>query len=167
MLVLGLDLGTKTGYAIGSNRISSEGTGLYGPLVGTWKLKEPTAKQKRARLPRRCDPRIDEFYDHLCSLTLPDLVVFEDVQFASTQCQAHLWASFRTVVWMAYGRGINVIIECVPVGTLKKFATGHGNATKGMMTAAYQALGFSTFGLDDNAIDAFFLWKWGIEKFNL
>jgi hypothetical protein len=157
--VLGLDLGTKTGYAMSLNdgRLS----------LGTWKLKTPTAKEKQARMNRRCDPRVGELFKLLCNLPEPRLVIFEDVQFASTTLQCQLWAGLRSSVWLAFGRNPAVIVECVPVGTLKKFATGHGGATKEMMEVAFKALGFSTIGLDDNAIDAYFLLRWGTEKFKL
>lgn len=138
--------------------------------MGTIKLateKELKIARKN-RMDRRCDPRILNFQKWLSERAgLFDIVLWEDVMFASTTLQCQLWSSFRTCIWLVFGGRYDVILDCVPVGTLKKFATGHGNATKGMMAAAYQALGFSTFGLDDNAIDAFFLWKWGIEKFNL
>jgi hypothetical protein len=51
-----------------------------------------------------------------------------------------------------------VKITAVPVATLKKFAAGHGAATKEMMAAALEKIiGDKVAGLDDNAIDAYHL----------
>jgi len=65
------------------------------------------------------------------------------------------------------------IVECVPVGTLKKFATGHGGATKAMMVKALvksdtrffavdnpECAFYNTQVINDDAVDAVWLWKW-------
>ena len=49
----------------------------------------------------------------------------------------------------------------VPVGTLKKHATGKGNADKAAMIAAMQAKGFHP--ADDNEADALALLLWAME----
>jgi len=130
--------------------------------VGTLKLataKEVTQWGKE-RLTRTCDPRMDRLWDFLHSMPTPDIVVFEDVEFSSYTKQTQLWASFRSVVWLRYGHGRGVLLECVPVSTLKKFATGAGNANKNGMERAATRLGINVDGLDDNAIDALHLWRW-------
>ena len=162
MNILALDLGTSTGYAYGHND----------PIAGTELLA--TDKEIRAwgeqRLSRRCDPRIARLYswcvNWVRSSDAPSLVVFEDVQFASYTLQVQLWASLRAAVWCAFSP-VNVIFECVPVGTLKLFATGHGRATKEAMAAALyrEHPEMRKKGYDDNAVDAIFLWKWA--KHNL
>jgi crossover junction endodeoxyribonuclease RuvC len=50
----------------------------------------------------------------------------------------------------------------VPVGTIKKHATGKGNAGKPDMIAAMQALGFPV--TDDNVADALALLHWAMEQ---
>ena len=153
--ILALDLGTKTGVARN-----------YGPspLETTWELsteKEVTAWGKQ-RLTRRCDPRIGRLYQRLIDRRLgePDLIVFEDVEFSTYTKQTQLWASFRTVVWLAsVVRG--AVIECVPVTTLKKFATGSGAADKAAMKRAmFTQFPCTSRALDDNAIDARWILKW-------
>jgi Holliday junction resolvasome RuvABC endonuclease subunit len=153
--ILALDLGTKTGVARN-----------YGPLPceTTWNLAtaaEVTAWGKQ-RLTRRCDPRVRRLYQLLIDFKYrePDLIVFEDVEFSTYTKQTQLWASFRTVVWLA-ARVLDAEIECVPVTTLKKFATGSGAADK----AAMKRVMFTQFPvtsrvLDDNAIDALWVLKW-------
>ena len=49
----------------------------------------------------------------------------------------------------------------VPVGTIKKFATGRGNAGKDEMIAAMRALGHAV--TDDNEADALAILHWAID----
>ena len=49
----------------------------------------------------------------------------------------------------------------VPVGTIKRFATGKGNAGKDAVVAAVRARGFSP--ADDNEADAIAILLWAIE----
>jgi Holliday junction resolvasome RuvABC endonuclease subunit len=49
----------------------------------------------------------------------------------------------------------------VPVGTIKKHATGKGNANKAAMIAATKAKGFNP--ADDNEADAIAILLWAIE----
>lgn len=156
MIILALDLGTKTGYCYGDRATALD--------VGTLTLattKEITGFRK-ARADRRCDPRIGRLWTELRARFDPDLVVFEDVEFSSYTKQTQLWSSLRSVVWLVFPKAQ---YECVPVGTLKKFATGAGNATKEMMMKAFYRpripVMFSRRGpLDDNGIDAAWIWLW-------
>jgi len=159
MKILALDLGTTTGYAMDDNGKRS--------LAGSWPLatsKEVTAWGK-TRLTRRQDPRPMRLFSKMTQLSedtaLPDIIVFEDVEFSTYTLQTQLWAALRTAVWFwAHFRDIRHI-DCVGVTTLKKFATGHGGATKDMMLSALKKRwpGRET-GCDDNAVDAIFLLEW-------
>lgn len=161
MKILTLDLGTKTGYAHNMKGAAE---------MGTWLLA--TSKEVREwgknRMRRRGDGRVfrlalnlREYVRDRPPLSQPDLVVFEDVQFSSSTYQTQLWASLRAAVWLTCEQH-STIIECVPTGVLKRFATGHGGATKEMMLAAAErAEGAAKFdGLDDNAVDAYWVLKW-------
>lgn len=154
MNILALDLATKTGWA----------TNFGGKIeAGTWTLatdKEISAWGKQ-RVTRRKDPRVQRLVtnlDRYCGDI--DCVVFEDVQFASYTAQVQLWASLRSVVWLFCGG--TVLTECVPVGTLKVFASGHGAATKEMMSAALKRKHPEIWSplWDDNAVDAVWLLLW-------
>jgi hypothetical protein len=104
-------------------------------------------------------------HSYLRALPTPDLVVFEDVQFSTYTKQAQLWPSWRTVVWLTFsGRSI---IDCVPVATLKLFATGYGQADKALMEKKLKALHpeIPCDNLGDDAIDAIWIWLWA--KHNL
>jgi hypothetical protein len=172
--ILSLDLATNTGWAHNCE------TNLK---LGTWSLS--TASEVRQwnkdRLCRRNDPRVARLFNWLSPFRgQTDAVVFEDVQFQSYTQQCQLWSSLRAAVWLAFEG--SAIIECVPVMTLKKFATGHGVATKGMMMAAAARDSKNRFAvgpvgrtgeieflidrvtnahLDDNAADAYHLYRWG------
>jgi len=159
MNVLALDLGSTTGFAF---------TQIGGPIpqIGskTWATTKELRDQKTRRMDRRGDIRVVRFFDWLTNLHAVakfDTVIFEDVQFSSSTAQTQLWSSFRTTVWLAFPK---TLIETVPVGTLKKFATGSGSADKPAMLAALvrRAPELITLGVtpDDNAVDATWLWLW-------
>lgn len=169
MKVLALDLATSTGYAYDD---------VLGRLhCGTWLLatdKELKAASKK-RLNRRCDIRIQKLFHLIKNLNRAnhfDVIVFEDVQFSRYTLSCQLWSSLRAAAWLA--PLYNPIFEAVPVATLKKFATGHGGATKEMMVSNLIQRDFRFFSvdnptqarygdqvIDDNAVDAVWLWRWG------
>lgn len=165
MTGIALDLGTKTGYAM------TYGTGL---TAGTWTLASSKflAMESKLRMDRRLDIRVPNLYSALVNThrTNPlDWVFFEDVQFSSTTKQTQLWASFRATVWL-FASIHKINVECCPVSTLKKFATGYGGASKGQMlisarqkyASQIRELESTGVKLDDNAIDALHLLSWGI-----
>jgi Holliday junction resolvasome RuvABC endonuclease subunit len=158
MYILALDLGSTTGFAWGNadTRFPTD--------VGskTWATEKELRVMRHDRGDRRGDLRIIRFYDWLTTAHSPlkfDAVVFEDVQFASSLAQTQLWSSFRTTVWLAFPK---TLIEAVPVGTLKKFATGFGSASKDAMAAAMERQHPVLLNecSDDNAVDAAWLWLW-------
>ena len=169
MDILALDIGTHTGWAYNRGRAFH---------AGTWDLasaSEITTWGKQ-RLTRRQDPRACRMLDNIRLFGYFDAVVFEDVQFVRSQMQGQLWASLRAAVWLAHCEAGATFLEAVPVATLKKFATGGGSATKERMCGALiqadnryakaakedcvRDLKTNT-ELDDNAVDAIWLWKWG------
>lgn len=161
MNILGLDLGTYTGYAWNHDEHFEFGTWSLG---STTEIKEWGKDRSR----RRCDPRILRLHANLVILQDKyhfDRVVFEDVLFVKSRAQAQLWSSYRTAVWLGLPASI---IECVPTNTLKKFATGHGGATKEMMAAALARKHpeiHLTENHTDDTVDAIWLHKWA--KVNL
>ncbi len=155
-IILALDLGTDAGRAIGGAESGLE-------EAGTWHLANYKEVQEwgKNRMRRRQDPRVMRFFFNLRAISpTPNIVVFEDVQFHTSTAQTQLWSSFRAAVWCAFPVG--VLVECVPTGTLKKFATGHGGATKEMMAASLFRLcpELKSGKLTDDAIDAIWLWRW-------
>lgn len=152
MNALAIDIGTHCGYAY------NHGDDFH---AGTWHLmtaKEVTA-QAKVRLNRRKDARIKRLCDYVNDLGTFDVIIFEDVNFVSTTYQAHLWAGLRSAIWLC---GIAKHFDCVPVKTLKKFATSNGEATKDAMGAALKQRHPSLWRVEhsDDAIDAIWLWLW-------
>lgn len=153
MRILALDLGTRMGMAWNYGLL---------PSACTLTLATPgeITRWGKQRLDRRLDPRVPRLFKALREFDAPEIVVFEDVQFSTYTKQTQLWASFRTAVWLAFAENVD-FIECVPVTTLKKFATGNGGADKAEMRKAL----FTRFpqtkpDLDDNAVDALWVLKW-------
>lgn len=160
---LALDLGTSTGFTYNDP--------YDGIVCGTWKLASAKEIKEwgQLRITRRRDPRVLRLFDLVSALHERlrfNVIVFEDVQFASSTYQVQLWSSFRAAVWLAC-KAVTPIpyFDCVPVGTLKAFATGSGAATKTAMLAAAKRKKLlddsAEFDdLDDNAIDALHLFDW-------
>jgi hypothetical protein len=160
MRILALDLGTKTGWALRQDGGTT--------LSGTWVLatKEEVRQQRLDVLHRCCDVRFARLKALVDGLRPLNHCYFEDVEFSSSTQQTQLWASFRAVVVMMYP-GVN--IHAVPVGTLKKFATGKGNADKDAMRAAmlpHQPASLVA-GMDDNEIDARHLLRLALSELKL
>lgn len=170
MKILGLDLATSTGYAYNDDQDQFH--------CGSWLLATDAELKaaRKQRLNRRLDPRVIKLFQltqGLHTLHNFDVIVFEDVQFSSYTLQCQLWSSLRAAIWLAPQAKKQPVFETVPVPTLKKFATGHGGATKEMMCSALvkQDSRFTahmdplkvTYGgwwRNDDTVDAVWLWKW-------
>lgn len=153
--ILGIDLGTTTGLAY------NVGSAFYSEklLLATPSQLKAQAKH---RLDRRKDCRVLSLYEYLVGLkawTHPDIIIFEDVAFSTFTLQTQLWSSLRAAVWMAFDTSN---VECVGVSTLKKFATGHGGATKTSMANYLKAQYPLIYkpSMDDNQVDSAWLWLW-------
>lgn len=170
MRILALDLATSTGFAYNNAR------GEF--LCGSWLLA--TDKQlkvaSKQRMNRRLDMRVLKLFENVKNLHGEQefgVVVFEDVQFQSYTLWCQLWASLRAAMWLAPTAHKQPVFEAVPVKTLKKFATGHGGATKAMMVKALvksdnrffavddpEKAFYNTQMINDDAVDAVWLHKW-------
>lgn len=152
MNILALDLGTHTGFAY---NLGSEFS------WGTWTLGTPKEIRQwgKERKTRTYDPRIGKLCKKIGELGYFHLVVFEDVMFSTYTKQTQLWSALRAAVWLCADTSR---FDCVPVSTLKLFATGKGNADKSMMSEALrlQHPGIWEPTMDDNAIDAIWAWCW-------
>lgn len=177
MIILALDLGTSTGYAIG---ISKELSLADKMIAGTKVLANDSVlrAEKKTRANRRFDCRAANLFGWLRTEVLniysPDVVVFEDVKFASSQAQAHLWGSLRGALWSACALQPKVRVDCLDTGKLKIWGAEHGHADKKDMARALvrkepgeyilYANGLmrvpSAQILDDNAVDAIHLLRW-------
>ncbi len=86
-------------------------------------------------------------------------VYFEEVRRHAGVDAAHAYGGFLATL-TAWCEHHHIPYSGVPVATIKKHATGKGNADKAAMVAAMQALGFKP--TDDNEADALALLCWAL-----
>ncbi len=146
--IMALDLGTTTGWALRDH------TGLI--TSGTVSFK-----------PGRFDGggmrylRFTNWLTELDRVSGPIATIwFEEVRNHKGVDASHVYGGLMaSLTSWAELRGIPY--EGVPVGTIKKHATGLGNASKQAMIAAARARGFSP--TDDNEADAIAILLWALE----
>ena len=87
-------------------------------------------------------------------------VYFEEVRRHAGVDAAHVYGGLMATLttWCEHH---NIAYQGVPVGTIKKHATGKGNAGKGEVIAAMRLLGHPV--TDDNEADALALLHWAID----
>ena len=90
---------------------------------------------------------------------LIDQVVFEEVRRHAGVDAAHAYGGFLGQLG-SFCEHHRIPYQGVPVGTIKRFITGKGNASKEQVIAAVRALGHSP--VDDNEADALALLHWAI-----
>lgn len=147
--VLALDLGTTTGWAIRGH------DGLI--TSGTASLK-----------PGRYDGggmrylRFTNWLTELDRLSGPiSAILFEEVRRHAGTDAAHVYGGLMASL-TSWGELRGIPYEGVPVGTIKRHATGHGNAPKQAMIVAARARGYSP--ADDNEADAIAILHWALEN---
>lgn len=152
MNILALDLGTKTGWALcgltplGKRQIQSgvesfapgrfEGAGMRFLRFGAW-LSEM----------HRIGGGLQALY-------------FEEVRNHVSTDSAHAYGGYmgKMTEWCEVN---NVPYQGVPVGTIKKHATGKGNASKDQMLAKARERGHTP--KDDNEADALAILYWAFD----
>ena len=95
------------------------------------------------------------------SITLVDQIVFEEVRRHIGVDAAHAYGGFMSHL-TCFAEIRKIPYEGVPVGTIKKHATGKGNAGKELVIAAMRAKGHQP--VDDNEADALALLHYAIER---
>ncbi|ALI55991.1 Holliday junction resolvasome RuvABC endonuclease subunit [Celeribacter marinus] len=146
--ILALDLGTTTGWAI---------RGFDGLITsGTVSFK-----------PSRYDGggmrylRFTNWISEIDRLSGPiEAIYFEEVRRHIGTDAAHVFGGLLAVL-TSWGELRGVPYQGVPVGTIKRHATGKGNSNKQAMVAAARARGFSP--ADDNEADAIAILLWALE----
>ena len=93
-------------------------------------------------------------------LALPNFTNFEEVRRHIGTDSAHVYGGLLAVL-TAWCEEHLVAYQGVPVGTIKRFATGKGNADKAAVIDAMRARGFAP--RDDNEADALAILLWAIE----
>lgn len=87
-------------------------------------------------------------------------VYFEEVRRHLGTDAAHLYGGFLATL-TGWGEQREIPYQGVPVGTVKRFIAGKGNADKQAVIAAVMARGFTP--ADDNEADAIAILLWAIE----
>lgn len=147
--ILALDLGTQTGWAL----ISRDGTINSGSQ--SFKPQRFEGGGMRFLRFRRWLSEIKQFGSGI------DQVVFEEVRRHAGVDAAHAYGGFlgQLTAWCEHHQ---IPYQGVPVGTIKKHATGKGNASKGEMILAVRAKGHQPE--DDNEADALALLALAVEN---
>ena len=146
-MLLALDLGQQTGWALrqASGLITS---GSHGFRPGRF---------EGGGMPLL---RFAGWLDELHATAGPlGLVFFEEVRAHKGTAAAHTYGAFLGQL-SAWCESRSVAYQGVPVGTIKKHATGKGNADKAAMMAAVRSKGF--LPVDDNEADAIALLLWAM-----
>ena len=146
--VLALDLGTTTGWALRGQ----DG----GILSGTMTFK-PTRFEGGGMRFLRFRGWLAQIADLSAGITR---IVFEEVRAHVGTDAAHIYGGFLATL-TAWCEQQSIPYEGVPVGTIKAFATGKGNANKAAMIEAVRARGY--LPADDNEADAIALLLWATE----
>ena len=146
--ILALDLGTTTGWAIRT----AEGVILSGTVSF-----RPSRYDGGGMRYLRFRTWLEELAEDAGGLTS---VWFEEVRRHAGTDAAHTYGGFLATL-TSWCEQRCLPYQGVPVGTIKRHATGKGNADKPAMLAAARARGFSP--ADDNEADAIALLLWAIE----
>ncbi|GAB5501323.1 MAG: hypothetical protein PsegKO_36340 [Pseudohongiellaceae bacterium] len=146
--LLALDLGTTTGWAL---RLR-DGT----ITSGTFSLKNSRYEGGGMRY-----LRFRSWLDELeAPGTMPELIVFEEVRRHLGTDAAHVYGGLLATLTTWCERRI-LPYQGVPVGSVKKHATGKGNASKQAIIEAMVARGHAP--VDDNEADALAILHFAIE----
>ncbi len=146
--VLALDLGTTTGWALKTRN----GQIVHGFM--SFKPQRFEGGGMRYLRFKRWLSEVPAFADEIQS------VYFEEVRRHNGVDAAHVYGGLMATLttWCEH---YNIPYQGVPVGTIKKHATGKGNASKTEVIAAMRALGHPV--TDDNEADALAILHWAID----
>ena len=147
-VVLALDLGTTTGWALQP---------MTGQIAHCWMSLKGGRYEGGGMRYLRFSRWLYELYTSTGDISA---VYFEEVRRHASTDSAHVYGGLMATL-TAWCESRNIPYQGVPVGTIKKHATGKGNADKQAMVAAMQALGHPV--TDDNEADALALLHWALE----
>lgn len=139
MRLLGIDPGTKCGYAILDG---------YRFTSGVWDL---AGRQHEGGGMRYL--RLEAYLNAVGNV---DAIAYEEVRHHIGTAAAHVYGGIIAVITASCERR-SIPYKGIPVGTVKKLATGHGNAKKEDMMAAAAERWPSETMQDDNEADARFI----------
>ena len=146
--MLALDLGTTTGWALrGYDGLITTGTASFKPgRYDGGGMRYLRFTNWLTEIDRLSGP-VGELY-------------FEEVRRHVATDAAHVFGGLLAVL-TSWAELRGVPYQGVPVGTIKRHATGHGNANKQAMIDAARKRGFSP--TDDNEADAIAILLWALQ----
>jgi crossover junction endodeoxyribonuclease RuvC len=147
MKAIGFDLGTNTGYATLIDGVLTSG-------VMNFSSKRFEGGGMRFLRFRKA---IEEMFDTV----QPEVVYFEEVRRHMGVDAAHIYGGLMAQL-TASCEERSIPYSGIPVGTVKKFATGKGNANKDKMIEAAKEQFPDQNIKDDNQADAIFILYCGI-----
>lgn len=177
-IILGLDLGTNCGYCFGLVYKEKEEVVILPEYMGQWDLSAGPYDSGAIRF-----VRLRRFLNEV----KPDLVAYEDVKFTPSEAltrfsaarvlarastSAELIGAFRATV-VTWCEEKDIPCTGIPIGTIKKRATGKGNASKELIIEAcnkefktdFDIKDYATTGAD-NVSDAAWIVKVASEQYS-
>lgn len=148
MNILSLDLGTNTGWAHNANGVITFGVQNFAP--------------RRFEGGGMRYLRFNRWLTEMRSFDRIDAVFFEEVRRHMGTDAAHIYGGLLGQL-TAWCEEREIPYQGIPVQTIKKFATGKGNAGKCLMIEAARGWGHQV--TDDNEADAVCLLKYAISSF--
>ena len=146
--ILALDLGTTTGWAIRNGRCRI--------LHGTTEFRHSRYEGGGMRY-----LRFGKWLDQTLEVTGGiDAVYFEEVRRHIGTDAAHVFGGLLATL-TSWGEAHGIPYQGVPVGTIKRYAAGKGNADKQAMIASMRQRGFDP--ADDNEADAIAILLWALD----
>ena len=145
-MILALDLGTTAGYALGGDE--------FPPRSGIIDCSLGDNERQGARFLR--------FYQRIQAIVSErgiTSVYYERVDFAKTTRAAHIYGGFWAYL-CGFAAYKDLPLVGINVGTLKKYATGKGNADKDLMMSCAQLRGWRPE--DHNESDALWVLDYAI-----
>ena len=147
--ILALDLGTHTGWALRQRD---------GGIASGTQHFTPSRFEGGGMRFLRFKHWLTEIKQTACGI---DAVFFEEVRRHVGVDAAHAYGGFlaHLTAWCEHH---SIPYQGVPVGTIKKHATGKGNGDKSAVIAAMRTKGFDP--ADDNEADALALLDWALKN---
>ena len=147
--ILALDLGSKTGWALHQ----ADGTITSGVME---------FRPGRFEGGGMAFVRFKHWLDEVRLFAEPlAAVFFEEVRAHAGVTAAHVYGGFLAHL-TAWAEQHQIPYQGVPVGTIKRHATGKGNASKEEMLEAMRRKGHQP--VDDNAADALAILHWALDE---
>jgi len=149
MKVLALDLATTTGWATMANGVV---------ISGTISFKGGRYEGGGMRY-----LRFRKWLRELLDLEKPEVVFYEEVRRHLSTDSAHVYGGLLATM-QAELESREIPYQGLPVGTIKKKATGRGNASKEDMVQAAKHYWPDQSIKDDNQADALWILQCGLEQ---